>query len=74
MGNCIHYKNGKYRLYSSFNDKFVTVWTNKAVISDILRDEAMRDFEVQVAQRFERAEKNGCSLIPKLIRHEGCEI
>jgi len=74
MGNCIHYKNGKYRLWSSYSDEFVTDWVDKKTVISILKDEALQDFAFNVTRRLRRAEDNGCSLIPDLIRHKDEEI
>ena len=71
LGNCIHYKDGKYRLWSSYTDTFITDWESKGEIESYLRVDALTRFDFEVEQRFKRAEKNGCSLIPELIRHGG---
>jgi len=74
MGNCIHYKDKKYRLWESYSDSFVTPWINKSEMKKLLKQINDDWFKIKVAQRFERAEQNGCSLIPQLIRHTGDEI
>lgn len=74
MGNCIHFKDEKYRLWSSYSDSFVTNWVDYKTIIAILKDDAIQDFEFNVKRRLKRARDNGCSLIPKLIRHEEEEI
>jgi hypothetical protein len=74
MGKCVHYKNGKFRLWSSYNDDFVTDWVLENEIIEQLREDAMEHFEFEVKLRLERAKKNGCSIIPQIIRHKSEEL
>lgn len=74
MGNCIHFKDGKYRLWSSYSDEFVTKWIDEATLTRILLAESIDDFKFSLEQRLNRAKDQGCSLIPNLIRHKGKEI
>ena len=74
LGNCIHYKDGKYRLWSSFTDSFLTNWTQKKEIYRLLLETAIEDDKRILEERFSRAEKKGCSIRVDCIRHGDDEL
>lgn len=74
LGNCIHFKDGKYRVWSSYTDSFVTDWLTKDELYNMLLKVAIEDDKRILQERFERAKKHGCSIRVKGIRHVGDEL
>jgi hypothetical protein len=67
MGHCVHYKDGKFAIWSSITDSYITkIMTSNECMRYLLD---LSD-HVTAYQRLTRAKENGCSLIPEQIRCE----
>jgi hypothetical protein len=67
MGWHIHFKNGKYAIWSTIVDDYVTTWGSEQEIKQYYIRKRLQDFAKQVIQDSEEVtkqarENNGCSV------------
>lgn len=65
MGQHIHFKDGKFAVWSTVSDHYESDWMTEAELIRWLRIDAIADaideFEREIPARIERAKANGCS-------------
>lgn len=67
MARCIHYKDGKFAIWSSIVADYVTyTMSSNECMKYLLKNQD----HLTAYQRVSRAKKNGCSIIPEAIRCE----
>ena len=57
----VHYKDGKYAIWSSITDEYITPWTTQKEIYLMYRESAIRTSIESAKENIENAEKDGCS-------------
>jgi hypothetical protein len=67
MARCIHYKKGKFAMWSSVVDDYITYPMDIIACMNYLESQPHNN---DIPERIARALKNGCSIIPKEIRCE----
>jgi len=73
LGYHVHFKDGKFAVWSTIVDAYVTDWCDQLAIFNFFRDRAVERAIVGARDKIMRAKEQGCSaLLP--ARHSREEI
>lgn len=61
MGWHVHHKDGKFAIWSTITDAYITPWETRKLIIEYYKDRAVKRAEWDAIINIESAEKHGCS-------------
>jgi len=61
MGWHVHFKKGKYAIWSTIIDGYITKWTDEETIKEVFKEDAVERALILAKSSIERAKNEGCS-------------